>query len=214
MRNQEWRRAQRPTSAAASARARWIAAGSVAGLALLAGSAWALRRAEGQSSDSKMTARVRKSVTIHRSRQEIYDFWRDFRNLPQFMENLVSIADLPDGVTRWTVKGPGGTFVNVDSEILADQPGDRIQWRTIEGSEIHGEGTVEFRDAPGDRGTIVTARIAYDPPAGEVGRFIAKWSGREPEIQTYRELKRLKMLLETGEIATAQNRRNTVEAEA
>jgi uncharacterized membrane protein len=79
----------------------------------------------------------------------------------------------------------------------------------VEGSQIDTEGKVLFRDAPGDRGTEVEAIVAYKPPAGELGRWIAKLFQREPAVQGRRELKRLKMLLETGEIATAQNRKSS-----
>ena len=58
-----------------------------------------------------------------------------------------------------------------------------------------------FRDAPGGRGTEVEAIIAYKPPAGELGRIIAKLFQHEPEIQGRRELRRFKMLMETGEVA-------------
>ena len=69
-------------------------------------------------------------------------------------------------------------------------------------------GRIDFRDAQGDRGTIVTATILYDPPAGLIGKVIAKMFQREPAIQARRDLRRFKQLMETGEIATgARNRR-------
>ena len=71
---------------------------------------------------------------------------------------------------------------------------------------------MRFRDAPAGRGTEIAATIAYRPPAGELGRLLLKLSRREPDIQVRHELKRLKMLLETGEIATADNRRPAGEA--
>ena len=64
-----------------------------------------------------------------------------------------------------------------------------------------------FRDAPGGRGTEVEAIIAYVPPAGELGRWVAKLFQAEPAIQGRRELKRFKMLMETGEIATSATRK-------
>ncbi|MGR3321507.1 MAG: SRPBCC family protein, partial [Pseudooceanicola sp.] len=78
--------------------------------------------------------------------------------------------------------------------------------RSGEGAEIDTEGKVMFRDAPGDRSTEVEAIVAYDPPAGEAGRLIAKLFQREPRVQGRREMKRFKMFMETGEVATARNR--------
>jgi uncharacterized membrane protein len=52
---------------------------------------------------------------------------------------------------------------------------------------------------------LVTATIAYDPPAGAVGKWIAKLFQREPKIQARRDLRRFKQFMETGEIATSRS---------
>jgi uncharacterized membrane protein len=67
------------------------------------------------------------------------------------------------------------------------------------------------RDAPGGRGTEVEAIISYVPPAGEIGRWVAKVLQAEPALQARRELKRLKMLMEAGEIATSATRKTEQE---
>ncbi len=149
-----------------------------------------------------------KTVTINRPRQEIYDFWRDFSNLPQVMDNVVSIEKLDDRRSRWTVKAPGGGTVSWTSQVTEDQPGELIAWTSEDDADVPNSGRVEFRDAPGDRGTWVTATIVYDPPAGIIGKVIAKMFQREPAIQARRDLRPFKQLMETGEIATgARNRR-------
>lgn len=152
---------------------------------------------------------VGHAVTINRPRAELYAFWRDFHNLPQFMENIEKVE--PDGAGRWvwTIAAPAWQSVEVETEIVKDVENELMAWRSVEGSQIDTEGRVTFRDAPVGRGTVVEAIVAYKPPAGEAGRMIAKLFGREPEIQGRRELKRFKMLLETGEIATAASHRET-----
>ena len=152
-------------------------------------------------------ALLAESVTINRPAQELYDFWRDPTNLVQVMENLVSIEPLGPDRSRWTVKAPAGNEVSWESVITKDVPGSEIYWQSAEGADISNSGHIEFRDA-GARGTVVRAVIAYDPPGGAVGQFIAKLFQREPRIQTRRDLHRFKQLMETGEIATsARNRR-------
>jgi uncharacterized membrane protein len=147
-----------------------------------------------------------RTVTIDRPREEIYAYWRDFGNLATFMENVRGVETVGD-TCRWTIRGPGGRDVALETRIVNERPGEQIAWRSTENSEVETEGKVSFRDAPGGRGTEVEAVIAYVPPAGEIGRLIAKLFQAEPEIQGRRELKRLKMMLETGEIATSQNRK-------
>ena len=147
-----------------------------------------------------------RSVTINRPRAELYAFWADFSNLPRFMKNVRAVNVEAGGRTNWIVKTPGGE-VTIKTEAADIEENTSLGWRSVEGSDIVTEGRVTFVDAPAGRGTVVTADIGYEPPAGDAGRAVAKLLGAEPDIQARHELKRFKMLMETGEIATAQNRR-------
>ena len=190
-------------------------AGTVAGIALAAGGAafagFLAQRHKGGDDDAPLYTRKRpgtdnpivgRTVTIRKPRAELYDFWRDFQNLPRFMENVESIRE--DGDARiWTIKAPAGQTVEVRTEIVQDTANQTIAWRSVEGSDIETNGEVSFADAPGDRGTRVSLVMFYDPPAGELGRAIAKLFLREPEVQARHDLKRFKMLTETGEVTTS-----------
>lgn len=147
-----------------------------------------------------------RTVTINHPRQELYNYWRDFKNLPLFMEHVKDV-DVQGDLTRWIIAGPMGRDVHVETRITDARDGEQIAWRSTETSDIDTEGKVMFRDAPAGRGTEVLALIAYKPPGGEIGRWIASLFQREPALQGRRELKRFKMLMETGEIATNRNRR-------
>lgn len=150
---------------------------------------------------------VARSVMIARPRSELYAFWRDFRNLPRFMENVRAVTPSANGRVVWTIGAPFGTSVDIETEITEEREGEFIAWRSVEGSDVATEGSVRFTDAPAGRGAVVEATMRYRPPAGEVGRWIAKLLRREPAIQARHELKRFKMLMETGEIATSRNRK-------
>jgi len=148
-----------------------------------------------------------RAVTINRPRQEIYAFWRDFRNLAQFMENIEDASEIEPGISQWKIRAPLGMTMTVKSRIVNDREGEQIAWRSTPDSQIETEGKVTFRDAPAGRGTIVEAHVAYKPPMGVVGQALGKLFSAEPSVQSRRDLKRLKMLMETGEIATNANRR-------
>ncbi|WP_150292610.1 SRPBCC family protein [Sphingobium estronivorans] len=154
-----------------------------------------------------------KTVTINRPRQPLYDFWRDFTNLPAFMDNVVAVELLDEKRSRWTVKAPGARTVQWTSIITEDVPGRTIAWTSEEGADVPNSGRVEFLDAPGGRGSWVVATILYDPPAGIIGKVIAKMFQREPAIQARRDLRRFKQLMETGEIATSARTRSQHEEE-
>ncbi|PYE82544.1 SRPBCC family protein [Pseudoroseicyclus aestuarii] len=157
------------------------------------------RRARGQ-------AVVGRSVTINKTPREVYDFWRDFGNLARFMENIEAVSTVGE-VTSWTVAAPLGRSVTILSRVTEDRPGEVIAWASTAQSDIETRGRVRFREAPGGRGTHVEAVIAYTPPGGAIGRLAAGLFQLAPEVQARRDLKRLKALMETGEIPTNSNRK-------
>src|SRR3954469_9174538 len=117
---------------------------------------------------------VGRTVTINRPRAELYAFWRDFRNLPLFMENIESVQVGDNRISHWVVKAPAGRTVEWDSEIIEDVENEAIAWRSLDDADVRNTGRITFRDGPPDRGTEVTATIIYDPPAGDLGKLIAK----------------------------------------
>lgn len=150
---------------------------------------------------------VIRTVTINKPREALYAFWRDFSNLPTFMDNVQRVDVVSDTRSHWVVKAPAGKTVEWDACITEDVPGECLAWEASEDADVPNSGRIEFRDAQGGRGTIVQATIAYDPPAGVVGKVIAKLFQREPAIQARRDLRRFKQLMETGEISTAARTR-------
>lgn len=163
-------------------------------------------------SDAKGDALIGRTVTINRPREDLFAYWRDFANLPTFMDNVERIDILSDTRSHWVVKAPAGKTVEWDATITEEKAGELIAWTSAEGAQVPNSGRIEFRDA-GDRGTIVSATIAYDPPVGVVGKLIAKLFQREPAIQARRDLRRFKQLMETGEVATAARTRRELEEE-
>jgi len=143
---------------------------------------------------------IGRSQTINRPRQEIYQRWREFTRFPDFMDNVRSVEEIGDGRSRWTIEAPGGTTVELVTEITEDVPGERIAWRSVADSQIDTNGEVRFRDAAPGRGTVVTLLMNYHPPGGTIGKLAAKLFRREPAIQSRLDLRRFKQLLETGEI--------------
>ena len=145
---------------------------------------------------------VGRTVSINRPREEIYREWRDFTKFPRFMDNVDSVEDLGDGRSRWTIKAPLGSSVELVTRITEDRSGETIAWKSEPESQIATEGRVElFEVAPG-RGTAVRLTMKYDPPVGLPGRASAKIMQREPNVQARRDFRRFKQLMETGEVAT------------
>jgi uncharacterized membrane protein len=145
---------------------------------------------------------VSEVVAINETPQTLYAFWSNLENLPMFMSHLKAVSKTDERLSHWVAKGPAGTTIEWDSEIVDDQQDVRIGWRTLPESEIRHEGIVTFEPAPGGRGTIVHVEMIYWPPAGKVGAHLARLLGEEPSAQINRDLRKLKQLIEAGEVAT------------
>ncbi|HKT60578.1 MAG TPA: SRPBCC family protein [Gemmatimonadales bacterium] len=143
---------------------------------------------------------VSEAVTIAKPREEVYRFWRDFTNLPRFMEHLEAVQVQSERRSHWRARAPAGSTVEWDAEIIEDEPNSRISWRSIQNADVPNTGTVRFRTAPGNRGTEIHVELRYEAPAGKLGALVAKLFGEEPGQQVKGDLHRLKQVLETGEV--------------
>ena len=183
------------------------AAAAVAGALLI--DAYAAQRMSrsataGAARERESGIRIQHAITINRPAQELYDFWRDFTNLPQIMDHLESVEVMAGNRSHWKVKGPAGSTVEWDAEITEDRPGELIAWRSLEGADVDNVGTVRFIPMRDDRGTVVKIDLAYDPPAGRVGAAVARLFRRGPEQEIRSDLRPFKQLMETGEITTTR----------
>lgn len=154
-------------------------------------------------------AKAPRSVTVNASRDEVWEVLREVERWPSFMVNITSAS--ADGARlRFVSSGATGS-VATTATIVADIPGEKFAWESDKGATNLNNGEFELRDAPGGRGTEIHAKIAYEPVGGSLGRYAAKFTQREPGIQLRRDLKRLKSLIEAGEVPTnARNRAETL----
>ncbi|MFN8493694.1 MAG: SRPBCC family protein [Caldilineaceae bacterium] len=143
---------------------------------------------------------VKKSLMVNRSPEELYQFWRNFENLPRFMTHLESVQVQGDRRSHWKAKAPAGTTVEWDAEISDDRPNEQIAWRSLENADVRNTGSVRFERAPADRGTKVTVEIYYDAPGGAIGSALAKLFGEEPSQQVQDDLRVFKQVMETGDM--------------
>jgi uncharacterized membrane protein len=140
-----------------------------------------------------------RAATVNRPPEDVYRFWRNFHHLPRFMANLESVQLLDDRRSHWIARLPGGKKVEWDAELVTDRPNQLISWRSLPGSRAPNAGSVEFRAAPGGRGTEVRVEIRYDRP-GLLPRSAARLLSKGLEEQVAGDLRRFKQILETGEV--------------
>lgn len=152
-------------------------------------------------------AHVHDSVRVERPVEEVYRFWRRLENLPRFMDYLKRVTDLGNGRSRWVAEGPGGLDVEWDAEIINDVENKLIGWRSLASADVVSAGSVHFDPVHDGQATQVTVRMQYSAPGGRLGTAVAKVFGRSPEQTVREDLRRLKQILEAGELTTAGNER-------
>ncbi len=141
--------------------------------------------------------RVEESVTFNCAPDQVYRYWRNFENLPRFMSHLKSVQVLDDKRSHWATKGPAGSDVEWDAEIINEIPDELIGWRSVDDSQVSHAGSVHFtRSMRG--GTEVRVLLRYDPPGGKAGAAIAKLFGEDPAKQVREDLVTLKLMLESA----------------
>lgn len=149
--------------------------------------------------------KVEKTVTIGKPAEELYNYWRNFENLPTFMKHVKSITVSEGGKrSHWVANAPLGQEVEWDAELIKDEPNHLIAWASTENADVDNSGFVRFTPAPGDRGTEVKVVMEYEIAGGRLTAALAKLFGEEPEQQIGDELRRFKQLMEAGEIATTE----------
>lgn len=160
--------------------------------------------AEGRRADSSTRTHLRAYTTVRCQPEQAYRYWRNFENFPNFMEHVESVQVTGQTLSHWRVKGPAGTSVEWDAEIVRDDPSALISWQALPGAAISHEGGVRFREAPGGQGTEVSLDIVYSQPGGMVGGLAAKLLGEHPQQQVSDDLRRFKQLIETGSLGAPE----------
>lgn len=140
---------------------------------------------------------VRETITVNRPRSEVYGFWRQLSNLPQFMTHLERVDELDDERSHWVATGPFGRRVEWDARIINEIDGSLLAWASLPDSEVVSAGSVRFRDLPGGA-TEILVHLQYQPPAGRVGAWAASVAGADPAQQIREDLRSVKAFLETG----------------
>ncbi|MDQ3803520.1 MAG: SRPBCC family protein [Acidobacteriota bacterium] len=163
-----------------------------------------LRNSENVSVPAERGIKLEHSVTINRPPEELYSFWRNFENLPRFMNHLEAVHMTGENRSHWVAKAPAGTRVEWDAEVYNEKANELIAWRTLEGADVASAGSVRFEPAAGGRGTTVRVVLKYDPPGGALGAAVARLFGENPEQQISEDLRRFKQLMEAGEASTTE----------
>src|SRR3954469_6474602 len=149
-------------------------------------------------SPSQTESSTSTSLLINTTPQEAYKFWRNFENLPRFMNRLQRVTVIDERRSSWAAAAPGGPTIEWQTEITDERENEYIAWRSLPGSDIQVDGRVEFHQAPAGRGTLISVRTELGPPIGN-NKAVAKFLGKAANFAIRQDMRRLEALMEAGE---------------
>ncbi len=145
---------------------------------------------------------TKRSITIHKSPEELYHAWRDPGKLVNFLSGAAEVSVLDDRRSLWISDIPGKGCVSWEAEIITDRTDKSLSWRTVNTTGFGHTGSVHFAAAPNSLGTEVGLEVCTRITGGRLGKAVAKMLGRSPEDYVSQTLHNFKQLMETGEVAT------------
>jgi uncharacterized membrane protein len=151
--------------------------------------------------------RVDKTIIIERPAPELYRFWRNLENLPNFMQHLDTVRMLDKRNSHWKVRGPAGMEIEWYAEIINDVPNERIGWKSLDSADVDHAGSVHFHPLNENR-TQVDVTLKYSPPAGKLGAAFAKLFGEDPESQIQEDLQTFKAHMEAKKFTGSNEQLN------
>jgi uncharacterized membrane protein len=147
---------------------------------------------------------IRTSALIQTEAQQLYEMWRDVQSAPLWQEQIARVIRTGETTSHWVMRSgdkSNDKTIEWNSEILADEPGRRIAWRSV-GGDSDNAGEVVFEPSPGGKATLVTVLQEF-----RMGKLANAWEtivGRDPKQAVIENLRHFKALAETGEIPRTQ----------
>jgi uncharacterized membrane protein len=141
-----------------------------------------------------MPQRVEGSIEVEAPVQQVYEYWQNLENLPQFMTNVEEVRSTGPDTSHWVVKGPLSAKVEFDARTTQDEPNSAIGWNSVNGT-VQTSGQVRFQEV-GDTRTRVEVQMNYwDPPGGKVGEYASR-AISNPKVMMEQDLRNFKEIIE------------------
>ncbi|NJC10589.1 putative membrane protein [Micromonospora profundi] len=175
---------------------RWTLLGVTAVTAVGVGRAVARRRRRHQPDRQNGWYVVRRAVTVDRPRDAVIGFWTDRERLDHALAEWATLEQLDERRWRCVARDRNGGDAEWRAEITVDGPG-ALRWQ-VEDGPVPQHGRVELTEAPQGRGTEIRAELRYR--SGPLRRMFGLASGHEPDLALRDTLRRVKALVECGQV--------------
>jgi len=160
----------------------------------------------GINSKKPHAVNIRGEFIIDRPALEVYSYWRNLNNLPGSLKHLMNVQMIDERLSRWKSTALGNMFsLQWDAEIVKDEPGHLIGWRSVKESLIKHVGKVEFSETEDGSGTILQIVLSYHPPVGGLGIGLASVLNPFFEEMLKKEINSFKHTIESRPLLSANS---------
>lgn len=151
---------------------------------------------------------IKKSIIVNRPPEEVFSYWRNFENFPNFMKHVEAVQKTGKMLSHWVAKAPGGKRVEWDSEITEIKDNELIRWRSLSGSDVQNRGQVMFKRTP-QGGTELEVEFTYQTESA-TGSTVARVFNFLPVYYIRRDLQRFKRIMEKDESSVIRGLEKTL----
>jgi uncharacterized membrane protein len=183
-------------------------AGFAAGFGVL----WALGRKRINTLPYGRGMKIKTSVTVVCSPEQAYAYWRNLTNIPDLLDNDLSVEIRDIKHSHWTLKVAPGVHLDWDAEITVDREDEMVGWRSLDGGDLDIAGYVRFEPVDKGRSTVVTVALQHNPPTGKLGVALSTLIAKRPSGQVERALQRFKQLMEGKNVEAARKKARSMES--
>jgi uncharacterized membrane protein len=174
--------------------------GGIKGVAMCAvGGALVARASANEELSDVLRSRgilVEKSIVVDAPVEQVFAYWRNLENLPQWMSHVREVRALGGDRYHWMVDGPAGMPVEWDSELLNYEENREMTWHSVGDSQVDNVAACASRKSATGRASTCSCAIRRP------GVSRATWSraafGTDPKSEMDDDLARMKTAIETG----------------
>jgi uncharacterized membrane protein len=148
--------------------------------------------------EATMAQRVHESIEVEAPVEDIFQYWSNFENFSNFMQNIEEVRMTGQDTSHWKLKGPLGKSVEFDARTTEMDPSRGIGWNTVEG-EVMTSGEARFEEVTSGRTRIEVTMNYADPPGGKVSEIAANVLSN-PERNLQEDLQNFARIVERGEL--------------
>ena len=150
-----------------------------------------------------MAQRVNETIEVEAPVEDVFRYWSNFENFPNFMQNVEEVRMTGQDTSHWRVKGPLGKTVEFDARTTEMDPNRGIGWNTTEG-EVMTSGEARFEEVASGRTRVEVTLNYADPPGGAVGEAVANILSN-PERNLHEDLQNFARIVEQGELGGSES---------